>query len=64
MRELARTMQPHANMIGFDFGNELNTCWQAPLDAGDAWMAQDVRADGFGAAGPLQCERRRSPPVV
>jgi endo-1,4-beta-mannosidase len=38
IRELARTMKPHANVIGFDFGNELNTCWQAPLDAGDAWM--------------------------
>jgi endo-1,4-beta-mannosidase len=40
VRELARTMQPHRNIIGFDFGNELNTCWQAPLDAGDAWMAK------------------------
>jgi endo-1,4-beta-mannosidase len=40
VRELARTMKPHTNVIGFDFGNELNTCWQAPLDAGDAWMAK------------------------
>ena len=40
VRALARTMQPHANIIGFDFGNELNTCWQAPLPAGDAWMAK------------------------
>ncbi len=40
VRELARTMRPHGNIIGFDFGNELNTCWQAPLNAGDAWMAK------------------------
>jgi endo-1,4-beta-mannosidase len=40
VRELARVMKPHANVIGFDFGNELNTCWQAPLAAGDAWMAR------------------------
>jgi endo-1,4-beta-mannosidase len=38
IRELARIMKPHANVIGFDFGNELNTCWSAPLEAGDAWM--------------------------
>ena len=31
-------MKPHANVIGFDFGNEVNTCWSAPVDAGDAWM--------------------------
>ncbi len=40
VRELARAIKPHANVIGFDFGNELNTCWQAPLAAGDAWMAR------------------------
>src|SRR5579872_5333792 len=40
VRALARTIRPHANVIGFDFGNELNTCWQAPLRAGDAWMAK------------------------
>lgn len=38
VRELARTMKPHSNIIGFDFGNELNTCWKAPTPAGDAWM--------------------------
>ena len=38
IRELARIMKPHANVIGFDFGNELNTCWKAPVEAGDAWM--------------------------
>jgi hypothetical protein len=40
VRELARVMKPHANVIGFDFGNELNTCWQAPTRDGDAWMAR------------------------
>ena len=40
VRSLARVMKPHPNVIGFDFGNELNTCWQAPLVAGDAWMAR------------------------
>jgi len=38
IRALARTMKSHPNVIGFDFGNELNTCWTAPVDAGDAWM--------------------------
>ena len=38
VRELARTMKSHASVIGFDFGNEINTCWQAPTEAGDAWM--------------------------
>ena len=38
VRALARTMQPHSNIVGFDFGNELNTCWSAPMSDGDAWM--------------------------
>jgi|CZKL01.1.fsa_nt_gi endo-1,4-beta-mannosidase len=38
IRELARIMKPHSNLIGFDFGNELNTCWSAPTADGDAWM--------------------------
>lgn len=40
VRELARVMQRHTNIIGFDFGNELNTCWQAATKDGDAWMAR------------------------
>ena len=35
IRELARVMKQHANIIGFDFGNELNTCWRAPIPQGD-----------------------------
>jgi len=40
IRELARVMAQHPNVIGFDFGNELNTCWSAPTSAGDPWMAK------------------------
>ena len=40
VRELARTLKPRANVLGFDFGNELTTCWQAPIEAGDPWMAR------------------------
>ena len=57
VRELARVMRPHANVIGFDFGNELNTCWQAPQTAGDSWMTkmfalmQEVLPDGLHVNG-------------
>ena len=40
IRQLARVMQSHSNIIGFDFGNEMNTCWHAPTPIGDAWMAK------------------------
>jgi endo-1,4-beta-mannosidase len=40
IRQLAHVMKSHSNVIGFDFGNELNTCWKAPIPAGDAWMAK------------------------
>ncbi len=40
VRALARVMKRHGNIIGFDFGNELNTCWQASTPQGDAWMAK------------------------
>jgi endo-1,4-beta-mannosidase len=36
--ELARLMKKHDNVIGFDFGNEIDTCWNAPVAVGDAWM--------------------------
>lgn len=38
VRALAQIMARHPNIIGFDFGNELNTCWRAPTGEGDAWM--------------------------
>lgn len=40
VRELARTIHSHTNVIGFDLGNELNTCWAAEPAKGDAWMAR------------------------
>ncbi|HUV70504.1 MAG TPA: cellulase family glycosylhydrolase [Terracidiphilus sp.] len=40
---LARTMSLHHNIIGFDFGNEMNTCWHAETAVGDAWMAKMFR---------------------
>ena len=40
IRALARTMKAHDNIIGFDFGNEMNTCWSAQTAVGDAWMAK------------------------
>jgi endo-1,4-beta-mannosidase len=40
LRELAKTVGSHRNVIGFDLGNEINTCWSAPTEAGDRWMAR------------------------
>jgi endo-1,4-beta-mannosidase len=40
IRELARTISAHENIIGFDFGNEMNTCWRAEPAIGDAWMTK------------------------
>ena len=36
--ELGRTLSRHENLIGFDMGNEINTCWTAKTPVGDAWM--------------------------
>jgi endo-1,4-beta-mannosidase len=38
IRQLAGIVKNHANVIGFDLGNELNTCWSAPTSASDLWM--------------------------
>jgi hypothetical protein len=38
-RELARTIKPHLNVIGFDLGAEIDNCWSAPTEDGDAWVA-------------------------
>jgi endo-1,4-beta-mannosidase len=40
VRELARVLAPHNNIIGFDLGNEINTCWTIETPAGDAWMSR------------------------
>ena len=40
VRALSSSMRSHENVIGFDLGNELNTCWSTQPDLGDAWMAK------------------------
>lgn len=40
VRQLARVMSSKNNIIGFDFGNEINTCWSTEPAVGDAWMAK------------------------
>jgi len=40
IRELARVVKQHANTMGFDLGNELNTCWSASPGNGDRWMKE------------------------
>ncbi len=40
IREAARVMKGHENIIGFDFGNEMDTCWKAETSIGDAWMTK------------------------
>ncbi len=42
IRELGRTLAPHHNVIGFDMGNEINTCWRTETPAGDAWMKRTL----------------------
>lgn len=38
IRQLARVMQSKTHIIGFDVGNEINTCWSTEPRVGDAWM--------------------------
>ena len=38
IQALAGVMKGKNNIIGFDFGNEINTCWSAEPSVGDAWM--------------------------
>jgi endo-1,4-beta-mannosidase len=40
IRELAKVVGNRPNVIGFDLGNEINTCWNGPTEAGDQWMAR------------------------
>ncbi|MGB0011216.1 MAG: hypothetical protein WBQ03_06385, partial [Candidatus Sulfotelmatobacter sp.] len=40
VRQLANVMKGKNNIIGFDFGNEINTCWSTEPIVGDAWMAK------------------------
>jgi len=43
IRELSGLLAKHTNIIGFDLGNEVNTCWSAPAHTGDAWMERTFR---------------------
>jgi hypothetical protein len=38
IRELGALLRECPNFLGFDIGNEINCCWQAPTAEGDAWM--------------------------
>jgi endo-1,4-beta-mannosidase len=40
VRQLAGVVKGKNNIIGFDFGNEINTCWSTEPPVGDAWMAK------------------------
>lgn len=40
VRELANVLRAHENTIGFDLGNELNTCWSTVPNVGDQWMTK------------------------
>jgi hypothetical protein len=40
VRELARTLKPHSNVIGFDLGSEIDNCWHASAQDSDPWMAR------------------------
>jgi hypothetical protein len=37
-REVAAMVKDRPNFIGFDLGNEMNCCWYAKPQIGDAWM--------------------------
>jgi hypothetical protein len=56
VRELAKVVRGK-NVIGFDFGNEVNTCWSTKPQVGDPWMAkmfalmQEVVPDGLHVNG-------------
>jgi hypothetical protein len=36
----AESLMKKNNIIGFDFGNEINTCWSTEPRVGDAWMTK------------------------
>lgn len=38
IRQLAAVLAAKTNVIGFDIGNEINTCWRTRPPVGDAWM--------------------------
>jgi len=40
IRKLSTVMNGKQNIIGFDIGNEINTCWSSEPAVGDPWMAR------------------------
>jgi endo-1,4-beta-mannosidase len=42
IRKLAGVMKGKSNIIGFDIGNEIDTCWSSEPAVGDAWMAKTL----------------------
>jgi hypothetical protein len=40
IRQLARVISPQDNIMGFDLGNEINTCWSREPPVGDVWMTK------------------------
>ncbi len=40
VRKLSRVVGQRNNLIGFDLGNEINTCWSTAPAVGDAWMTK------------------------
>ncbi len=53
IQKLAALVNAHDNIIGFDFGNEVDTCWSAPLATGDAWMTKIMAAMHSACPGGL-----------
>ena len=40
IRQLAHVISAKDNIIGFDVGNEINTCWSTDSPTGDVWMTK------------------------
>src|ERR1700690_3412437 len=40
IRQLGRVLNAKDNIIGFDVGNEINTCWSTQPQVGDRWMTK------------------------
>lgn len=40
IRQLGRVISAKDNIIGFDVGNEINTCWSTEPSVGDVWMTK------------------------
>ncbi len=42
VQEVIRTVKGYNNIIGFDLGNEINSCWRVEPAVGDAWMMRMI----------------------